>query len=348
MAYCLTLELKSGKKSLRVSSKKTVIKLEFLKFFKGVVLASFLLQPMASLTSEMQSAGQILEKMLAASRTVNYSGLVTYEKAARIKTVEILHLVNGDFSFRKINHLDGPKGQYSKLLPVDNCASLVPYGDYPTASSILSKESMEQIKKSYHFDVIRASENVSVRVAGRDAAVVVMRPRDEHRLPLRLSIDNESGIVLKTELFNLEGEALERFQFIKLAVGGDLDLLQIPLDTLPNETNCDLVVNRTVSDAWRFRWMPSNFLIRKAEKLAPERQDTFVFSDGLAVVTVIIESPKLSSKLPELKLNYGGASIVSLKHTFDGKVFNVSVVGEIPLSTAIKIANGVTYSSKAT
>lgn len=90
------------------------------------------------------------------------------------------------------------------------------------------------------------------------------------------------------------------------------------------------------------------FLIRKAERLASARQDTFVFSDGLAVVTVIIESPKLSSKLPELKLNYGGASIVSLKHIFDGKVFNVSVVGEIPLPTAIKIANGVTYSSKAT
>ena len=189
---------------------------------------SFLIQPIASLASEKQSAGQILEKMLAASRTVNYSGLVTYEKAARIKTVEILHLVNGDFSFRKINHLDGPKGQYSKLLPVDNCASLIPYEDYPIASSILSKKSMEQIKKSYYFDLIRASENIPVRVAGRDAAVVLIRPRDEHRLPLRLSIDTESGIVLKTELFNLEGKALERFQFIKLAVGGDLDLLQIP------------------------------------------------------------------------------------------------------------------------
>ena len=309
---------------------------------------SFLIQPIESLASEKQSAGQILEKMLAASRTVNYSGLVTYEKAARIKTVEILHLVNRDFSFRKINHLDGPKGQYSKLLPVDHCTSLIPYEDYPIASSFLSEEILEQIKKSYYFDLIRPSENIPVRVAGRDAAVVLIRPRDEHRLPLRLSIDAESGIVLKTELFNLEGKALERFQFIKLAVGGDLDLLQIPLDGLPNEFNCGSVVNRAVSDAWRFRWMPSNFLIRKAERLAPARQDTFVFSDGLAVVTVIIESPKLSSKLPELKLNYGGASIVSLKHTFDGKVFNVSVVGEIPLPTAIKIANGVTYSSKAT
>ena len=325
-----------------------MIKLKFLTFLKGVALASFLIQPIASLASEKQSAGQILEKMLAASRTVNYSGLVTYEKAARIKTVEILHLANGGFSFRKINHLDGPKGEYSKLLPVDNCASLISYGDYPIASSILNKESMEQIKKSYYFDLTRASENIPVRVAGRDAAVVLIRPRDEHRLPLRLSIDTESGIVLKTELFNLEGKALERFQFIKLAVGGDLDLLQIPLDGLPNEFNCDSLVNRAVSDAWRFRWMPSNFLIRKAERLAPARQDTFVFSDGLAVVTVIIESPKLSSKLPELKLNYGGASIVSLKHIFDGKVFNVSVVGEIPLPTAIKIANGVTYSSKAT
>ena len=325
-----------------------MIKLKFLKFLKGVALASFLVQPIARLASEKQSAGQILEKMLAASRTDNYSGLVTYEKAARIKTVEILHLVNGGFSFRKINHLDGPKGQYSKLLPVDNCASLITYGDYPIASSILSKEGLEQIKKSYYFDLIRASENIPIRVAGRDAAVVLIRPRDEHRLPLRLSIDTESGIVLKTELFNLEGKALERFQFIKLAVGGDLDLLQIPLDGLPNEFNCDSVVNRAVSDAWRFRWMPSNFLIRKAERLASARQDTFVFSDGLAVVTVIIESPKLSSKLPELKLNYGGASIVSLKHIFDGKVFNVSVVGEIPLPTAIKIANGVTYSSKAT
>ena len=313
-----------------------------------MVLASFLIQPIASLASEKQSAGQILEKMLAASRTVNYSGLVTFEKAARIKTVEILHLVNGDFSFRKINHLDGPKGQYSKLLPVDNCASLIPYRDYPIASSILSKDSLDQIKKSYHFDLLRPSENIPVRVAGRDAEVVLIRPKDEHRLPLRLSIDIESGIVLKTELFNLEGKALERFQFIKLAVGGDLDLLQITLDGLPYEVYCDSVVNRAVSDAWRFRWMPSNFLIRKAERLAPERQDTLVFSDGLAVVTVIIESPKLSSKLPELKLNYGGASIVSLKHTFDGKVFNVSVVGEIPLPTAIKIANGVTYSSKAT
>ena len=324
-----------------------MIDLKILKFFKEIVFGCFLIVPVISLASEKQLAEQILEKMLHASKTINYSGLVTYEKASRIKTLEILHLANGASSFRKINHLDGPKGQYSKLLPAYNCAAIIPYGDGRMSSSTINEGSIEQIKKSYNFDLMGTSGDIPMRVAGRDVAVVLIRPVDQHRLPLRLSIDIQSGIVLKTELFNLEGKALERFQFIKLAVGGDIDQLQIPLQGPPDEASCDLMINRAVVDTWRFDWMPSNFLIRKAKKLLPLRQDTIVFSDGLAVVTVIIEPPKLSSKLPELKLNFGGASIVSRKQTFGGKVFNVSVVGEVPLSTALKIADGVAHSSEA-
>ena len=157
-----------------------MIKLKIFKFFKGIALASFLVLPISSLASEKQPADQIIEKMLYASKTINYSGLVTYEKASRIKTLEILHLANGDFSFRKINHLDGPKGQYSKLLPADKCAYSISPGEYSTALSNLSGESIDQIKKSYHFDMIREVGNFPTRVAGRDVAVVLIRPKDQH------------------------------------------------------------------------------------------------------------------------------------------------------------------------
>lgn len=318
------------------------------RVFQRSAILGLLSVSIGTLATEQGPAERLLEKMFHASSTVNYSGLVTYEKASRIKTAEILHLTNGDFSFRKINHLDGPKGQYSKLLPANNCAPLIPYGDDRNALSILSKDSIKQIKNSYHFDIIRPIGNVSQRVAGRDVTTVIIRPKDRHRLPLKFSIDDQSGVVLKSELFNLEGRALERFQFIKLTVGGELDLLQIPDNKHQNEVNCNLVFDRAVIDSWSFGWMPSNFLIRKAERSVSSGRDTLVFSDGLAVVTVVIELPKLKSSLPELELNYGGASVVSIKNKSQKKVFNASVVGEIPLATARKIAQSVAYSSDTT
>ena len=58
-----------------------------------------------------------------------------------------------------------------------------------------------------------------LRVANRKASMVLVNPKDEHRLPYVLAVDNETNLLLMSVLLDLSGNPLERFQFVELNVG---------------------------------------------------------------------------------------------------------------------------------
>jgi sigma-E factor negative regulatory protein RseB len=283
--------------------------------------------------------------MLYASRMVNYSGLVTFERSSRIKSAEILHLTNGSLSFSEVMHLDGPPGKFSVLTDNDNCFTDSVRSDFVDSQLLVNQINLEHIKQSYSFEVSRAIDKSPIRVAGRDAMVMLIRPKDQHRLPIRLAIDEETGLILRAELFDLAGKALERFQFVDLRVGGQLDLMTIPSTAAKIEDLCNQRLVMPYDNNWRFSWLPANFKLRKLHKNSKSGQLTMVFFDGLAVFSIIVESPDISSDLPTFELIDGGTSVFSAKVEAKNNIVNISVVGEIPMATAKKIAYSAEYSS---
>ena len=58
------------------------------------------------------------------------------------------------------------------------------------------------------------------RVAGHEAQVLVLKPRDGHRFAQRLWAERSSGLLLRADVLGARGEVLESASFSDVAIGG--------------------------------------------------------------------------------------------------------------------------------
>jgi sigma-E factor negative regulatory protein RseB len=58
------------------------------------------------------------------------------------------------------------------------------------------------------------------RVAGHEAQVLMLKPRDEHRFAQRLWAEQSSGLLLRADVLGARGEVLESASFSDVAIGG--------------------------------------------------------------------------------------------------------------------------------
>ena len=63
-----------------------------------------------------------------------------------------------------------------------------------------------------------------------------------------------------------------------------------------------------------------------------------MYTDGLAVFSVSIDASEKSQRLPDVEANLGATVVVLRKAKFNNRQYAVTVVGEIPHSTAARIA----------
>lgn len=295
----------------------------------------------STLAQQNRETYELVNGMIEASKTLNYSGLVTYEKAGRLKTSKMLHLIRENNIFEQLIHLDGPAGQFSWRRIDENCGLGRAQGAETGALSTLDSSSFERLTASYSFEIRGQS-----RVAGREATSLLLKPKDNFRLPYFVAIDNQSNLMLMSVILNQVGKPLERFQFVEIQVGGDLDSMSIDDAGVNVEDSCAMESAQQPLDDWIVGWVPPEFFLTDSEKEPLTGQSVMSFSDGLSAFTVFIESVQTSKKIPPFTFNQGATTAISSKLKYKGDEFTVSVVGEIPTDSAKKIVQSVGHSSK--
>ena len=293
------------------------------------------------LAQQSKEAYELVEGMIDASKTLNYSGLVTYEKAGRLKTSKILHLNREDGTFQQLTHLDGPAGQFSWRRTSGDCELDTTQDKKAELLSTLTSSGFERLKASYTVEIRGQS-----RVAGREATTLLLKPKDSFRLPYFVAIDNQSNLMLMSVILSLAGKPLERFQFVEIEVGGDLDSMTVGDAELNAEVSCDAGSKTQPLGDWTVGWVPPGFLLTDSEKEPIIGESILSFSDGLSAFTVFIESVQMSKKIPPFTFSQGATAVVSAKLKNEEDEFTVSVVGEIPADAAKKIAQSVSHTSK--
>jgi sigma-E factor negative regulatory protein RseB len=188
-----------------------------------------------TLAQQNREADELVKGMIEASKTLNYSGLVTYEKAGRLKTSKMLHLIRENNIFEQIIHLDGPAGQFSWRRIDENCGLGRAQDADTGALSTLDSSSFERLTASYSFEIRGQS-----RVAGREATSLLLKPKDNFRLPYFVAIDNQSNLMLMSVILDQAGKPLERFQFVEIQVGGDLDSMFVDDSGVNVEDACTM------------------------------------------------------------------------------------------------------------
>lgn len=301
-----------------------------------VPFAALLIGSCLALPAFAADAQAWLQRLAEAERKQSFQGAFVYERNGSFSTHSVWHRVEEDGSTReRLMQLDGVAQEVLRLDGRVQCASGA-LADQLVDSQVWPARVLdaEQLGKWYELRLLGQS-----RVADRAAVVLALVPRDQHRFGIELHLDQQTGLPLKSLLLNDKGELLERFQFIQLDTQAPaVELLKPGATCRPVSLPESLA---TQGASWRSDWLPPGFSLSSTTlRRSPASNESVtcqVYADGLARFSVFLE-PLRGAAVEDVRTQVGPTVAVSRRlKTSDGDVM-VTVVGEIPLGTAERIA----------
>ncbi|MNP18419.1 Sigma factor AlgU regulatory protein MucB precursor [compost metagenome] len=245
--------------------------------------------------------------------------------------------------------LDGSAQEVVRIDGQTQCVSgtlIAGLGDSPNSAARALDP--QKLKNWYDLAVIGKS-----RVAGRSAVIVSLKPRDQHRYGFELHLDKETGLPLKSLLLDDKGRLLERFQFTQLDtadVPSEKDL-QASDDCKPVNLDSDKASAVKTAQVWHSDWLPPGFeLTSSTARKDPQTKtqvNSLMYDDGLARFSVFLE-PLNGATVTDTRTQLGPTVAVSRRLTTAQGDMMVTVVGEIPVGTAERIALSMRTDATAT
>lgn len=277
-----------------------------------------------------------LKRLAAAERQQSFQGTFVYERNGSFSTHSVWHRVEeGGVVHERLLQLDGPAQEVVKVDGQAQCVSGA-LADQVSDGQSWSGRNLDAVQLREWYDIRIAGQS---RVAGRGAVVLVLAPRDQYRYGFELHLDRETGLPLKSLLLNEKGQLLERFQFTALkTVAPEAATLQPsarcrPIRLQPAESMAE--------GRWRSDWLPPGFTLNSAQlRRSPASGKAIaylMYGDGLARFSVFLE-PLQGAVADDVRSQLGPTVAVSRRMTDASGDVMVTVVGEIPLGTAERIA----------
>jgi sigma-E factor negative regulatory protein RseB len=302
----------------------------------SLLIGSCMTVPALAANSSPQ-ASEWLSKLAQAEQKQSYQGSFVYERNGSFSSHDIWHRVEDGKVSERLLQLDGAAQEILRVDGKVECVSgaLVSGVTTPTDSA---QRVLDPLKLMGWYDLSVAGKS---RVAGRDAVILTLTPRDQHRYAFELHLDRNTGLPLRSLMLNDKGQLLERFQMTRLDTDkppGDDDLR--PSAACKPVQRVASVSNDSVA-GWRSDWLPPGFeLVNSSVRRDPKHDSTvssLMYDDGLARFSVFLE-PVKDDAGTDVRTQLGPTSAVSRRlNTPKGKVM-VTVVGEIPLGTAERVA----------
>ncbi|WP_434695590.1 MucB/RseB C-terminal domain-containing protein [Pseudomonas sp. Z1-14] len=277
-----------------------------------------------------------LNRLSQAEQQQSFQGTFVYERNGSFSTHNIWHRVQDGKVRERLLQLDGSAQEVMRIDGKTQCVSgtlIAGLGNSPDGTARALDP--QKLKNWYDLAVIGKS-----RVAGRQAVIVALTPKDQHRYGFELHLDRETGLPLKSLLLSDKGQLLERFQFTRLNIGEPSDA------DLQASVECKAVAQgpgkaATVKTAWHSDWLPPGFeLTSSAAHKDPDTKiqvSSLMYDDGLARFSVFLE-PLNGATATDTRTQLGPTAAVSRRLTTPQGEMMVTVVGEIPIGTAERIA----------
>ncbi|MDE1460443.1 MucB/RseB C-terminal domain-containing protein [Spartinivicinus poritis] len=299
------------------------------------------------------SAAQWLTGMTKAFRELNYEGQFIYQHSQGLNSIAITHSVTDGQERERLVFLDGPKrevvrdGNKVVCINADNEVIRFERGDSPLAFGRVLSENPGKLAEHYSLKVAGKG-----RVAGREAVVVLVQPKDEFRYGYEIWLDEASSLLLKLVLLNRKGEMLERLQFTSLEVGHEIPETKLVASLKGSVKSEKVIVSKAYNKAndkpgdnesWYVNWVPPGFeLFRRNQQHSPVTKkavESLMYTDGLAGFSVFVEA-KPTNAVSVIKRE-GAITAFTKVLSFEQGEFLITVVGELPLAAAERIAMSV-------
>lgn len=311
-----------------------------------------MLTPVVVLASDYKEVEAWLQKMHKAAHTLNYIGKFVYQQEKQLSLMQIIHAADKDGERERLVSLDDTGREVIRtrdkvicILP-DTKSVVVdksrPDTQFPPAFPM----KLENVKNQYSFFLDKQE-----KVAGHRAQKIVIHPNDRFRYGHRLWVDVKTGLLLKTHLYDENGEILEQFMFTEINFVDSVPEDMLKPHIQGNYTWFEAEENSSNSEKnpqlsnWSITKLPVGFSSdMKRHHSMPNKTtvEHIVFSDGFSSVSVFIEMHK--DKGP----NIIGASRMGAVNAYGRKLDNhhVTAVGEVPRATVKLISESVVKGSR--
>jgi sigma-E factor negative regulatory protein RseB len=284
-----------------------------------------------------RSVGEWLMRMHEASRRRSYVGtFVVSSYAGALSSARIWHACEGDVQMERVESLTGaPRAIFRRN---DEVMTFLP------ESKIARSEKRES--QGLFPNLLTGSENSipeyygartvgTDRVAGYDAEVVQVVPRDNLRYGYRIWSERKSGLVVKLQTLDTEGNVLEQAAFSELQLDAPVRMDRLAQMMASTDgyrvEKADVVKTTALAEGWTLKAAVAGFRSMSCYKRpASENTMQWIFSDGLASVSLFVEPYDRQRHTQE-----GLFAAVGATQTLTHRVQDwwVTAVGEVPPHT---------------
>ncbi|MCF2946547.1 MucB/RseB C-terminal domain-containing protein [Paraglaciecola aquimarina] len=292
----------------------------------------------------VDSAQAWLTKMSQASRSLNFSITFVLLKpgvdsqpylwrhgvTAEGIEMEELNLLNG--AGKKALRVDKKVSYFEPNVPPYSLVSTTINGPFPSQFFRYPE------KLFVGYDLVMVGKS---RVSGRAAQQIRIISKDKSRYGLNVWLDQETGLLLKMNMFNLKNQLLEQIQVTGLQVTEQPDpfFSKIEIGMLPEVVNIEQ--NKKIRSPWQIGYLPVGMELvnRKLRRLSitSEVVEYVMLSDGLVDISLYIQENVKSKTTGRLV----GANQTDTLFTIQNGPLNITIIGKIPAATANAIATSI-------
>ncbi|HET6546780.1 MAG TPA: MucB/RseB C-terminal domain-containing protein [Rhodanobacteraceae bacterium] len=293
-----------------------------------------------SAAAAQAGAEDLLLRMSAAMRALNYQGSFIYEHDGRTDALRVFHL-GGPHERERLISLTGPR---SEIVRNGNTITCIQAGGQPTIFTNAVSPMLVPLVPDAKAGALDANYAVSLggedRIAGYNAQIVEVAARDGYRYGYRLWLDQASRLLLRSVVIDARRRPLEQFMFVALEVGSkpsETDLL--PGNTGGKARTPADEVALTGAPRWRVTDLPAGFVLARSQRPVhgPAGAEHLIYSDGLASVSVYIEPRGNKPADADAALSRGALNVYSRS----GDGWHITALGDVPAPTVERLARSV-------
>lgn len=298
----------------------------------------------ATVPGAERSISDWLLRMHEASRRRTYVGTFVVSSAAgNLSSARIWHACDGVQQMERVESLTGaPRSTFrrndqvvtflpdSKVVHTEKRESL---GLFPS----LLKSSETTIPEFYSAQLVG-----SERVAGFDADIVQLNPRDALRFGYRIWSEKKSGLVVKLQTLDADGQVIEQAAFSELQLDAPVKMDKLSQMMANTEgykvLKADPIKTTAEAQGWVLRNPVAGFKPMGCYKRPPAgsgRDDTvqWIFSDGLASVSLFVQAYDKQRHAHEVMLSMGATQTLARRLSDKAGDWWLTAVGEVPPQT---------------
>ena len=311
----------------------------------------------ASAAAPVSEARAWLARIHEAARRGNYRGTMVFAAGAAISSSRVWHYCVGDMTYERIEALDGRQQRIyrvndevhtvwpeMRVAVVERRDALLPVPTTPQAVDPVALTNYEL-----------KLEAGPARVAGRDAVVFTLEPRDELRFAQRLWADRATGLMLRADVLGPGAGAsrvvLESAAFSEIEIGikppADAHAQAVPRLEGYRVQRPQAQRTQLEAEGWTLVRPPVGFRLTGCVKRPLEMPSDgsgggepvlqATFTDGLAHVSLFIEPHSARRPRSEMQAHQGATTTVVVRRQDHW----ITVVGDAPAATLKQLAGAL-------